>query len=171
MRTSLALSCITLILSSCGNSKPEEHTTAVLSPDTLIDQQATVVPKTTSADLSGTYEEVDEPDAEGCGIAVTISKAAGGYHYQLAYDSLSYNGQLGLDKRDDHTTGTLFKGIPYAETSMDDDDDGTNARTSSYVGGELEGDTITIQNYGNSMNYYVKLGECGLKYIRLVKKH
>ncbi|UEG53099.1 hypothetical protein LLH06_19325 [Mucilaginibacter daejeonensis] len=171
MRISLALACITLILSSCGNSKPEEHTTAVPSSDKSANQQATVVPKTTSADLSGTYEEVDDPDAEGCDIVVTISKAAGGYHYHLAYDSLSYEGQLGLDKRNDHTTGIVFKGIPYAETSIDDDDDGTNARTSSDVGGELEGDTITIQNYGNSMNYYVKLGGCGLKYIRLVKRH
>lgn len=31
-------------------------------------------------------------------------------------------------------------------------------------------DTLTIQNYGNSMNSYTKISECGEKYIQLIKK-
>ena len=37
------------------------------------------------------------------------------------------------------------------------------------IGGVLYKNEITIQNYGNAMNYYVKLGECDVKYIHLVK--
>ncbi len=171
MRQILAFASIGVILSSCGNSKPGEHTTAAPSSDTLVIQQPTIVPKTDPADRSGKYEEVDDPDEEGCNIKVMLSKVPGGYQYHLAYDTLSYKGQISLDRRADHTTGIVFKGLPYAETSMDDDDDGTNARNSSEVGGELQGDTIIILNYGNSMNYYIQLEGCGLKYIRLVRKH
>ena len=31
-------------------------------------------------------------------------------------------------------------------------------------------DTLTIQNYGNSMNSYTKISKCGEKYIQLIKK-
>ncbi|MDA6068145.1 hypothetical protein NJT12_00810 [Flavobacterium sp. AC] len=31
-------------------------------------------------------------------------------------------------------------------------------------------DTLTIQNYGNSMNSYTKISECDRKYIQLIKK-
>lgn len=38
------------------------------------------------------------------------------------------------------------------------------------VEGVLYENEITIQNSGNAMNYYVKLGDCDLKYIHLIKK-
>ena len=37
------------------------------------------------------------------------------------------------------------------------------------IQGSLYQNEIIIQNTGNSMNYYVQLGECDLKYIRLIK--
>ena len=37
------------------------------------------------------------------------------------------------------------------------------------VEGALYKNEITIQNYGNAMNYYVQLGECDVKYIHLIK--
>ncbi|WP_244248529.1 hypothetical protein [Flavobacterium foetidum] len=38
------------------------------------------------------------------------------------------------------------------------------------IGASYVRDTLTIQNYGNSMNSYMKISECGLKYIQLIKK-
>lgn len=35
--------------------------------------------------------------------------------------------------------------------------------------GVLYENEITIQNYGNAMNYYVQLGACDVKYIHLIK--
>ncbi|MFC4480257.1 hypothetical protein [Flavobacterium chungangensis] len=32
-------------------------------------------------------------------------------------------------------------------------------------------DTLTIENYGNAMNSYTKLSECGEKYIQLIKSN
>ena len=38
------------------------------------------------------------------------------------------------------------------------------------IGANYATDTLTIQNYGNAMNSYTKISECGRKYIQLIKK-
>jgi hypothetical protein len=38
------------------------------------------------------------------------------------------------------------------------------------IGATYVKDTLTIQNYGNAMNSYTKIEECGRKYIQLIKK-
>ncbi|MGY4537855.1 hypothetical protein ACVW0P_002274 [Mucilaginibacter sp. UYNi724] len=108
------------------------------------------------ADISGTYVET-----EGCGIVVIITKKGAGYQYQLTTPEHTYEGKFSLDQSADKVSDILFGGITYAES------DGDEKRVG--LGGQLSGDTITIQNYGNSMNYYVALGDCSEKYIRLVK--
>ena len=37
------------------------------------------------------------------------------------------------------------------------------------ISGELNENEIIIQNYGNAMNYYMKLGECDVKYLYLIR--
>lgn len=67
-----------------------------------------------------------------------------------------------------------LKNIEWSENEGISDDGGEPIEDDiglpQEIQGELYKNEIAIQNYGNSMNYYVKFGECDLKYIHLIKK-
>ena len=130
-------------------------------------------------DISGYYEEVDSDQTEeineGCGISVNIKRNGKGFSYYLKTSDRNYRGKLTLVNIPEDKYGIVFEGTKYAEYESDisqkpDTDDAKKADLPAGVGGELERDTITIQNYGNAMNYYVQIGGCQVKYLRLVRR-
>lgn len=134
-----------------------------------------------SPDISGYYKAVDaghpESTDEGCAIEVNIlKKNTGAFTYNLIAGDTKHTGEVTLTKNNDKSMGIVFEGIPYAEfegdiSDGDDDKERPQLKLPVGIGGILQGDTITIQNYGNSMNYYVVFEGCGAKYLQLVKKH
>lgn len=126
-------------------------------------------------EISGTYT------AEGCHISIIISKIKNDYHYILKTSARNLKGKATYSKDDSGEKYITFEGIPWDEYEGDISNEEENDSVSdSKPGKELEipvgigalyvKDTLTIQNYGNAMNYYTKISECGLKYIQLIKK-
>lgn len=166
-----------LIMVGCGTPASEKKTklTPALHPLT---HQTQHMQQPDSPDISGAYEEADdrEPDSlnEGCHIIALITKDAKGYTYRLTTPENHYKGKLTVNSNPDKTNDIVFEGIPFAEYEGDISKDGSDASDNKLkkptgLGGVMSGDTIDMQNYGNSMNYYVQLGDCGLKFIRLIK--
>lgn len=119
----------------------------------------------------------DGADAPGCQITVDIVKRKAQYFYTLTSDT-TYKGKLSISKnQDSKETFVTFEGIEWAEYEGDISNDSEDERAQKPemklpvgIDGQLSRHEITIQNYGNSMNYYVKLAGCGDKFIRLVKQ-
>ena len=115
--------------------------------------------------------------APGCQITLDIVKRQAQYFYTLISDT-TYKGKVSISKSEDGKESYVtFEGIEWAEYEGDISNDSEEEREQKPVmklpvgiDGQLQDKEIIIQNYGNSMNYYVKLAGCGDKYIRLVKK-
>lgn len=102
--------------------------------------------------LSGIYKSVN---AGNCNMAITIKMNNGVYTYTISGSGVKSSGILSVNKDSDQTylgfNGTLRSGDRTA------------------VEGLYSGKTITIQNYGNSMNRYVCFKECDAKYLEFAK--
>ncbi|MFV0470407.1 MAG: hypothetical protein ACK5L7_00005, partial [Paludibacteraceae bacterium] len=76
------------------------------------------------------------------------------------------------DKKDGYYL--TLKNIEWSENEGALDEEGEQVDDSVELPKEIQGvlykNEITIQNTGNSMNYYVKIAECDQKYIHLIKK-
>ncbi|MCZ4244897.1 hypothetical protein [Pedobacter punctiformis] len=106
--------------------------------------------------IAGNYS-VSNTESEGnCKIDIKISYVKGEYLYFLKTDKRKRNGKIYFSRSEDGNYIT-FSGLPGDENQGD-------------LQGLLNEGKISIQNYGNSMNEYVRLSECGDKYIHLVKK-
>ena len=168
---------------SASKTKPVKVAVAVKSIKT--DSVSAMTIKTASSkafdsfrDISGYYEEVDDEQTEelneGCGISVNIKRNTKGFSYYLKTSDRRYRGKITLVNISDDKYGIVFEGTKYAEYEGDlsqktVDDNAKKTNSPVGVGGELQQDTITIQNYGNAMNYYVQIGGCQVKYLRLVR--
>jgi hypothetical protein len=172
------MSLLLLILSACQNpGRPvkqprlaEETYPVVLSG---VQTKPSPAPDKHDLDISGKYERADTTD-EGCPISVIIWKSSTVYRYKLTNDQKHYAGKIKLEKNADQGTGIIFDGVPYSEyegdvSQLDDQAERPQLKLPVGVGGLLNGDTILIQNYGNSMNYYVQFGGCDAKFISLIK--
>lgn len=124
------------------------------------------LPKT----LVGTYKF----DAEsGCPITIKISKINGAYVYHFKSSVRTLKGKVTFSRSlDEQLVYINFNGIEWEDNTgaisdedLDVEPKETNLPTS--VGGLLSDGEITIQNSGNSMNAYLKIGECSAKYIQL----
>jgi len=120
---------------------------------------------------------LEDGAAPGCQITLDIVKRQAQYFYTLISDT-TYKGKVSISKSEDGKESYVtFEGIEWAEYEGDISNDSEEEREQKPVmklpvgiDGQLQDKEIIIQNYGNSMNYYVKLAGCGDKYIRLVKK-
>lgn len=125
-------------------------------------------------DISGLYKEQTEND-ETCIISLQIEKQQETYSYHLITTTRNQKGKAHL-KKDivGNSVYVILEDVEWSETSEDvalpHDRKDTDQETVYDVEAFFTDGEIVIQNTGNSMNYFVKLGECDKKYIHLAKK-
>ncbi|MEN2402025.1 hypothetical protein GKZ90_0019705 [Flavobacterium sp. MC2016-06] len=111
-----------------------------------------------------------------CELSVVITKTKDGYDYLLKTSQRKVKGKASFTKSESGENYLTLEGIKWDEyegdISQEDETDSIPTKEleipvgidASYVK-----DTLTIQNYGNAMNSYTKISECGSKYIQLIK--
>lgn len=121
--------------------------------------------------LVGTYTFDTE---SGCPLTIKISKINGGYVYHFKTAVRTLKGKVTFSRSlDEKLVYINFNGIEWEDNTgaINDDDLGVETKETmnlpTSVGGLLSEGEITIQNSGNSMNAYLKIGECSEKYIQL----
>lgn len=107
-------------------------------------------------DFAGTY--VNE-DPATCRLAIVIERRNGAYFYSCD----TFKGPMQIAYEEGRRFFT-FQGLKDDEPSED------YPAADGNISAESEGDTLSIQNYGNSMNYYVRFSSCDAKYLKLVKQ-
>jgi len=124
--------------------------------------------------IEGNYA-LERNDAS-CKMELTIFKNKKQLEYRLKTNTRHWQGDVEVtlnEKRDGYYI--TFKNIEWSEyeggalPDENDTEDQEQVALPQEVQGVLYKNEITIQNTGNAMNYYVKFGDCNLKYIRLVK--
>jgi hypothetical protein len=155
-----------VLIVSCNNQDPK---TAIPKNDTI----------ETKDTISGLYKtEIDSLYTDKCEISVSISKSKNGYLYHLKTDLRDVKGNVRLISEAPNELYLVFEGIKWdayeGDISNQTDDNDTITKDleipvgiEAYVGN----DTLTIQNDGNAMNSYTKIGECGRKFIYLIKQN
>lgn len=154
--------------SSSFNGKWESFSSKKTFPVqlTLTNKQIPTLPH----QLIGTYK-VDEK--YNCALSINIIKRKGEYHYQFKSVNRNLNGKVTFSRSlDEKLIYIDLHGIEWDEDSGDvTKDDGEESTASNelptVVQGLLSDGEISIQNTGNAMNRYVKIGECDLKFIYL----
>jgi hypothetical protein len=133
--------------------------------------------------IEGIYETQPESDnSDECQISIEISKTKTSYSYFLKTKIRELKGIANLTTNESGEKIIVLEGIEWDEyegdISREEENDsiadsGTNSQELKIpvgIGASYTKDTLTIQNYGNAMNSYTKLSECGRKYIQLIKK-
>lgn len=158
------------LISACTNKKVEN----VVEKD---------IPKTEiSAEINKNEESIEGiyKTAE-CDISVEITKNKDGYQYLLKTNLRKVKGKATFSTNESGEKYLVLEGIKWDEYEGDiSNEEENDSLADSKPEPELEipigidasyvKDTLTIQNYGNAMNSYTKISECGLKYIQLIKK-
>lgn len=166
-----------ILLSSCNDKKPVNVPKANIPKDTIALQT-----NNNESLIEGTYEtKPEENDSGDCKISLEINKTKDGYTYFLKTKTRQLKGIANFITEKSGERYLVLEGIKWDEYEGDisheeENDSISDSETSSK---ELEipigidagytKDTLTIQNYGNAMNSYTKLSECGRKYIQLIK--
>lgn len=161
-KTLIFLSSFYLILTSC-NQKTETISISTNSKEEAIHSETNL-----KDEIEGTYK------ADGCDLSVIISKIKNDYQYILKTNIRTLKGKASYSKNSSGESYITLKGIQWDEYEGDisnEDDSIPKKELEIPVGIDAlyEKDTLTIQNYGNAMNSYTKISECGLKYIQLIK--
>ena len=119
--------------------------------------------------IEGTYTNSKETE---CKIQLIITKNGKEYFYKIKTDERLLNGKVSFYKNENEVY-INFCGIEWAENNGELNENGEpkdeNLKLPIGIEGLLNENEITIQNYGNSMNNYVKLYDCEDKYIVLKK--
>ena len=160
----------TILISAC-NDKKVQSVTQKNNSDTIVALQTTK----TDESLKGVYK------ANGCDISIEITETKDGYQYFLKTNARKVKGKATFSTNESGEKYLALEGIKWDEYEGDISNQEENDSVSdSKPEPELEipvgidasyvKDTLTIQNYGNSMNSYTKISECGEKYIQLIKK-
>lgn len=123
-------------------------------------------------EIAGIYKFNDEVSA--CFLVLEIAEGKEHYTYKLKTPARNLAGNISLKPGEDKDGYYItIDGIAWAENLGALDDEGSPVQEDVGIPQGLEGylreNSIVIQNYGNSMNYYLQLGECDTKYIELEK--
>lgn len=129
--------------------------------------------KTLLFNIEGNYEFRKEETS--CKMNLTLYYQKNQLKYKLKTNTREFSDDAEIElneKKDGYYI--RFKNIEWSEYLGGLDNEGEpidkNIAIPKNVSGTLYKDEIFIQNYGNSMNYYVVFKDCGEKYIELVKK-
>lgn len=167
----LLLSFSVLIIFACENKK-EISIPVKNNNDTI----ATLPTIKNEESIAGTYQ------GDECSISVEIAKARDGYSYVLKTNNRKLTGKATFSTNESGEKYLVLEGIEWDEyegdvSHQDETDTLSDPKKTNKeldipigIGFAYKKDTLTLQNYGNAMNYYTKLGECDAKYIELVKK-
>ncbi|MCX8534360.1 hypothetical protein [Chryseobacterium luquanense] len=123
--------------------------------------------------IEGNYEFKKEETT--CKMNLTLYYQKNQLKYKLKTNTREFsdNAEIELNEKKDGYYIT-FKNIEWSEYLGGLDNEGEpidkNLSIPENVSGTLYKNEIIIQNYGNSMNYYVVFDDCGEKYIELIKK-
>ena len=168
--TNLYIFFSALLISACSNKKTETATDKNI-PGAEVSLQT----NKNEDSIEGIYKTAE------CDISVEITKTKEGYEYFLKTNACKVKGKATFSKNESGEKYLVLEGIKWDEYEGDiSDQKETDSVSDSKPEPELEipvgisagyaKDTLKIQNYGNSMNSYTKISECGLKYIQLIKK-
>lgn len=115
--------------------------------------------------IEGTYKtEYEKGEVQKCNLILELLRKNGDYYYYFTSQTRKLEGRVLFSRSFDNSeTYLTLVGIQWAENS------GAVSDLPMGVDGLLSENEITIQNYGNAMNYYVKINDCDLKYIHLRK--
>jgi hypothetical protein len=186
----LLISFLLLLFSSCQNKSIDKTIAASSISDSIskLEPSSTsksdpkeIFPDTGKQNASvklivGTYVAINEPEeSEQCEMTIIIEKASAGYIYHFKTEDRSLSGKLSVEATEGKDGYYItLEGIEWSEYEGELDDDGEakvkDLALPKGINGVIQDSEITIQNTGNSMNYYVKLEDCGKKYIRLKKQ-
>ncbi|MDR7211221.1 hypothetical protein [Flavobacterium piscis] len=165
----LTLITVILFFSAC-NSKKKETIILKEEPKTSIK-----LPINKDEDsIEGFYTALmDSNNPDDCKLTLQINKNVDGYSYSLKTTSRNVKGKANFLTSQSGEQYIVLKDIAWDEyeggTSNEEDIITKEIEIPTGIDFLYNKDTLTIQNYGNSMNYYTKLGECGAKYIQLIK--
>lgn len=131
--------------------------------------------------IAGFYETQPDPNNTGeCKISVEIKKEKNGYTYFLKTKLRKLKGIATFTTNESGEKYLLLEGIKWDDYegdlgNEDENDSITESESPALeipvgIDASYTKDTLTIQNYGNSMNSYTKIAECDRKYIQLIKK-
>lgn len=133
----------------------------------------------TSAEIVALPQKIEGSyKSEDCNMEIVIKKVREKYYYTFISEIRTLKGEISLE-RNDRYNGITLEGIEYAEDYFDvglpeenPEYEELKKEGNRSVGIDcfLESDKITIENYGNAMNYFLKLRDCGNKYIVLLKQ-
>ena len=116
-------------------------------------QEAEDALTTSSPDYSGVYKS--NKTGEGCDLTFTLAKKNDGYKYFLTGEHHDQEGKAIIEEID----AAIY-------ITFDGPIGGNKPNT---VSGQIDGNVIKIQNYGNSMNEYHFFDACDEKFLEFVK--
>lgn len=171
-----------LFFISCTESKTTNFTNPIskkkIKTDSIkVDSITTIEPKitkqTTLFEIAGNY--ILENKDTDCKFNLRLYYKNDQLFYQLNTHTrkLTDKAEIELNEKKDGYYIT-FNNIEWSENEGALNDDGEQIDKEialpTAVQGVLYKNEITIQNTGNAMNYYVKIGECDLKFIHLIRQ-
>lgn len=118
--------------------------------------------------LLGKY--VREEPCCHCFIELTLFEKNKKTWFRLKTDKRNVVGKAKISKSEGFYWVTLpIKWAEYEGDVTDESKERVSLELPTQIEFQYSNKTLTMQNYGNAMNYYVVLGECGDKYIELKK--
>lgn len=179
----LSFLCAFLILISCretkNQSKQVENKDTIANVASIIDTpiatQKMINPEDapTLFNIEGNYN-IEENESD-CKMQLELYYKNKQLHYQLVTNTKKYADKaiLELNEKKDGYYIT-FKNIEWSEDEGALDNEGEPIVKERTLPQDIQSvmykNEITIQNSGNAMNYYIKIGDCDLKFIKLIKK-
>jgi hypothetical protein len=177
MNKLISLLLILFSLNACQNANKAKKLNTIQAKTSVAKSDNHVAVAADKDGIEGTYtEKLTETETGSCPIEAIITKTLKGYHYQLTLSEQHYEGTATLTASDQETYLT-FEGIPWAEYEGDISGDTTEQTTDKTtpetpvgISTLVQNKELSIQNTGNSMNYYVKFEGCDRKYVTLIKR-
>jgi len=185
MKNLITLLMLVFSLQSCENKTEKQKSKEIQKSEqkditdinTITDTVQNVVQPAKKEDLlfdiEGNYT-LKQDVVTDCKIFLSLFYKDGVLEYNMETNTrkLSGDAKIDLNEKEDGYYIT-FKNIEWSEYLGAIDNEGEESQEDLPLPQDIQGvlykDEITIQNSGNAMNYYVKLGECDVKYIHLIK--
>ncbi len=166
----LSIAIIFFAVISCSNTNSEEKSFLKIK-NKITDAKDEIL-----IEIVGIYEvESESAIKEGCDLKVEITKVKSTYYYTLTSAIREKSAELSVDKiENSDELALILNEIQWSEykgdISNEKESKEKELKIPVGINATFLNNEIIIQNYGNDMNYYVQLGECSEKYIRLVRK-